>query len=113
MKRLLPILSFALIMTACNQSAKFDDQAAIVAQPAIAQPDTAGLAAYQSWKAMNELSDDEAYNNSQKSVASAPVKRSAAKAAPVKRVVTKAPVRKASTSTSTAKSSGSSSEGVN
>ena len=101
-------------MTACNQSGKIEDQAAAtISQPATAQPDTAGLAAYQSWKAMNELVDDEAYNNSQKSIASAPVKRSTAKAAPVKRVITKAPVRKAASSTSTAKTSGSSSEGVN
>lgn len=112
MKRLLPILSFALFLTACNQSAKIDPgQAAVTAvQAAPVQADTAGLAAFQDWKIKNELADDETYNTAQKAVASAPVRRSVAKATPVRRVSTQAPVRRTSTAKST---SGSSSEGVN
>ena len=92
-------------MTACNQSAQIAEEAAAVT---VAQPvknDTAGLAAYQNWKAMNELSDDESYNNSQKAVAAAPVRKVTAKATPVRRVAS-APVRRSSPST--ARSSGSS-----
>jgi hypothetical protein len=52
MKKLIPLFSIVL-MTACNQVPKADSQSA--AQPVAAQADTTGIAAYQAWKAQNEL----------------------------------------------------------
>ncbi|HEX2608080.1 MAG TPA: glycine zipper domain-containing protein [Flavisolibacter sp.] len=63
MKKLIPILSLGLIMTACNSTPK--DNAAVsgvsVTQPVQPVQDTAGLAQYNEWKAMHELSDAKAY----------------------------------------------------
>jgi hypothetical protein len=52
MKKLIPLFSIVL-MAACNQVPQSASQASTA--PAVAQPDTTGIAAYQAWKAQNEL----------------------------------------------------------
>jgi hypothetical protein len=54
MKKLLPFLSAALVLAACNSTPKESAVAGVV-QPQI-NPDTVGLAQYQDWKAQHELS---------------------------------------------------------
>jgi Glycine zipper len=59
MKRFLPFLTIAVFMAACNQAPPTDKQASTDAAKYYGingnQPDTTGMAAYQAWKAMNEL----------------------------------------------------------
>ncbi len=87
MKKFLLISGAALFMVACNQ---VPDQVAgtsasnYIQQQVQPVPDTAGLASFQAWKAQNELADIQEFQ-SQKAVASAPVKKQTAKATPVKR----------------------------
>ncbi len=87
MKKLIPLVSFALIMTACNQLPEQNSASAPVSgQVQIAAPDTTGLAQFEAWKAQNELGIQAPVAQVQQSVA--PVKRSVPKA---KAPVTKAP----------------------
>jgi hypothetical protein len=73
MKKLLPIVSFAVLISvltvACNQAPKTDAQQSPFAQQMPVQPDTTGLAKFQLWKAQNELAD---VNQSNQPVAAAP-----------------------------------------
>src|SRR6478672_13141422 len=66
MKKLLPIFSFAVLISvltvACNQGPKTEAAQSPFAQQTQVQPDTAGLAKFQLWKAQNELSDMNQYN---------------------------------------------------
>ncbi|HEX6334545.1 MAG TPA: YMGG-like glycine zipper-containing protein [Flavisolibacter sp.] len=111
MKKLLPILSGVLFLTAaCNTSPKAPDaatvQAADMQQNAMAA-DTAGLAQFRDWKAQNELAviDENIAPATQQ--ATAPARKAVAKkTAPVRKATTKAPVRK-STSTTQEASGGS------
>jgi len=102
MKKLLPILSIAIVMAACNQTPKINsaNTQSPVAQNTITA-DTAGLANFQLWKAQNELADMNQYNQ--------PV-QAAPQAAKQVVVYRDAPVRK--TSTSKKSSSGSGNSGV-
>src|SRR5215216_6485575 len=103
MKKLLPLFSIALIVAACNTSPRSNADVQSAAQQVSVTVDTAGLAAYQQWKAQNELASLEQYNQPVQQVAAAkPVVKSAAKKS------TKsysAPIRKTSTSSSSAKTS--------
>ena len=76
MKKLLPILSIALVMAACNTSPKAisDDQAASAMQQPVQviTPDTTGLASYNAWKAENELAPANEYLLAKQNVAKTP-----------------------------------------
>lgn len=50
MKKLLPFLGIAILMAACNSMPE-----QIGSAQKLSQPDTTGLAAYNTWKAQNEL----------------------------------------------------------
>jgi hypothetical protein len=53
MKKLLPVLGFTVLMAACNTIP--DQNASTVQSAQITQPDTTGIAAFNAWKAQNEL----------------------------------------------------------
>jgi hypothetical protein len=87
MKRLLPILSIAAVMAACNTNPDkiaATNSAAAVQQAPVNRLDTAGFAEFQSIKAMNELAPVEE-----------PVQKVQLAAVPVKKAAV-APVRKVS-----------------
>jgi hypothetical protein len=96
MKKLLPFLSLAVLMTACSPNTKESPATSAAEQQLQAYKDsikrtadTAGLAQFQQWKAQNELTATEQYNE--------PVAQYDAPAkAPAAKKVTKAPVHKAS-----------------
>lgn len=82
MKRIIiPVLAITVVMTACNTTPDTTTQKAI--QPAA---DTTGLAAFQAWKAQNELM------NTQENTAMQPQAREAVKHHPV------SPARRSSSS---------------
>ena len=54
MKKLIPVASLAVLVTACTANTK-NDTAAGKDPAAVAAPDTVGLAQFQAWKAQNEL----------------------------------------------------------
>jgi hypothetical protein len=87
MKKLIPLFSIVLLMTACNQSVKENAAAAGTQQVA----DTTGLASYTAWKAQNELASLNATAQS-----TAPEK--------VRTIVKRVPVATRSSSTSTSSS---------
>ena len=90
MKKFLPFLSLAIVAAACNTSpdlAQKEAAGAYLTAPA-QQPDTAGLAEYQDWKAQNELAELEEQD---KPEAETPAPARSSKP----RTVAKAPVRKA------------------
>jgi hypothetical protein len=65
MKKLIPILSIAVAMAACNPAPKTDAASSATDMSQPVQPavlDTAGLAEYQAWKVQNELEDTKQYN---------------------------------------------------
>ena len=70
MKKLIPFFSIAIMAVACNpspQSLAGNAAGVPVQQVQQAQPDTAGLSAFQNWKAQNELSSVKEYNQVQQS----------------------------------------------
>ena len=84
MKKLLPVLGISILMAACNAVPEQKTDAAQTAQQ-ILQPDTTGIAAFNAWKAQNELANVNAYQQSQQ-VQSAPAEktRTIVKYVPVK-----------------------------
>jgi len=104
MKRLIPFVSAAMFMVACNQ--KPADVATTTTAPYIQQQapqqsvaDTAGLARFNAWKAQNELSEMQSYTAKAPAAAapsvrkSAPVRKpSSASSAPVSTPAPTAPV---------------------
>lgn len=73
MKKLLPIFSFALVLTACNTTASKEAMdKTTTEQVATPSLDTVGLSAFQSWKAQNELAQAEALEAPQQNIAQAP-----------------------------------------
>jgi len=109
MKKLLPILGFTFLMTACNTMPEQKADAVQSAQPTIAQPDTTGIAAFNAWKAQNELVSTNALQQPQQ--ATTPEKtRTIVKYVPVKSTQPK-PVSRTSSSTSTSTSTEQSSSG--
>jgi hypothetical protein len=92
MKRFLPFLSLAVLMTACSPNAKDSTTTAPDAAATIPAVDTTGLSAFQQWKAQNELASMDEYNQPEEQYeAPAPAPKRA-----VAKKVAKAPVRKAS-----------------
>jgi hypothetical protein len=78
MKRLLPFLSLAIVLAACNSTPKNSTTANLAAAEPQVQAmsiDTAGLAQYQAWKAKNELNDAEEYNRQESRQTATPVKK--------------------------------------
>jgi hypothetical protein len=55
MKKFIPLLAFPFVMVACTSQPETTTRTLQSAQPAVAPTDTAGLAAFQQWKAQNEL----------------------------------------------------------
>jgi hypothetical protein len=55
MKKLLLIPGLAILMAACNSVPEQKADAAQAVQQTLAQPDTIGMAAFNAWKAQNEL----------------------------------------------------------
>ena len=94
MKKLIPFVSFALIMTACNQLPE-QNSSAVTQQIEVAAPDTTGLAQFEAWKAQNELGIQAPVEQVQQTVA--PVRKSVKAKAPV----SKAPATTQAPSSST------------
>lgn len=114
MKRLLPFLSIALVMAACNTDADkiaATNPAAGLQQAPVNRLDTAGFAEFQNYKAMNELGSIEEPIQ-QEQIVAAPVRK--ATAAPVRKVsksVASAPKKVASSSSSNSSTASNSSSG--
>ncbi len=106
MKQILTIVTFAAAITACNTKTETTvDKAAIIAayQDSVKKAaDTAGLAAFQTWKSQNELADARQFNEVQTVAVAAP--------AVIKTSRTAAPARRTS-NTSSSKSGGVSNSG--
>jgi hypothetical protein len=102
MKKLLPILSFAILLTACNTTPPVSNGVAGSAVQVTSLPDTSGLAQYQQWKAQNELT---AMQVSSQPVpqAVAPVKKSA----PVRTIYKTIPAPKSTSASGSSSSNGS------
>ncbi len=82
MKKLLPILGIAAAVTACNSTPEIKSDAAQSAQQ-ISVPDTTGMAAFNAWKAQNELATTASYQAEQEKPTSAPKIKTVTKKAPV------------------------------
>ena len=112
MKKLLPVLGFAFLMTACNTMPEQKTDAVQAAQQTSSQPDTTGMAAFNAWKAQNELTALNAPQQSQQAQ-SAPAKtRTIVKYIPAAKSTQSKPVEKttsSSTSSSTEQTSAGSS----
>ena len=65
MKKLLPILGFTFLMAACNTTPELKSDAVQATQQSTSQPDTIGMAAFNAWKAQNELASINAYQAQQ------------------------------------------------
>ena len=88
MKKILSIVTVAALLTACNTKKDASaEKAAIIAayQDSIKKAvDTTGLAAYQNWKAQNELADVEQYNQAPVLAAPVAAQKTIQSAAPVR-----------------------------
>ena len=109
MKKLLPILGFTFLMAACNTTPDPKPDAAQSAQQILAQPDTTGMAAFNAWKAQNELVNMNS-EDVQQAKATPKKTKTIVKYVPVKQSAQSKP---ASSSTSTTSNSGSTSESTN
>lgn len=91
MKRFLPFLSLAFIAAACNTTPQPTEKetaaAAMLNTVPAFNPDTVGLAAYQQWKAQNELDNVAQFQAA--AVAAAPQKLQAAPYSAPKKAVAK------------------------
>src|SRR5690349_13471339 len=115
MKKLLPFLGLTLLMAACNTTPEVQTSAAPSAQQTITMPDTTGIAAFNAWKAQNELTNMNAYKQPQQSQ-QAPVEkiRTIVKYIPVARSAQSKPVASASSnSSSSSGNSGSNADNSN
>jgi hypothetical protein len=65
MKKLLPLLAITILMAACNTMPEQKNDAAQTAPQSITQSDTTGIAAFNAWKAQNELANVNAMQQSQ------------------------------------------------
>lgn len=72
MKKFLPVLSFAIFLTACTGTPGETETKMVQSVPQVQTIDTAGLAAFQQWKAQSELTV--ATPPQEQPVAQAPVK---------------------------------------
>jgi len=105
MKKLLPILGFTFLMVACNTTPDQKSDAIQSVQPTISQPDTTGTAAFNAWKAQNELAGVNAYQQSQQAQVAPEKTRTIVKYVPVaKSTQSKAATRTSSNSSSSSNS---------
>jgi len=108
MKKLLPILGFTFLMTACNTMPEQKTDAVQSTQQTMTQPDTVGMAAFNAWKAQNELVSASAYQ-AQAQVQASPAKtRTIVKYVPVSKPTKSKP--EASTNSNSTSSSSTSTE---
>ena len=80
MKKILSVFVLAATMVACNSNTRTAGESTTVTPAPVVMPDTTGLAAYQQWKAQNELAQFAQYQQgttSNPSGTSAPRKSSA------------------------------------
>lgn len=85
MKKLLLIPGIAVLMVACNSVPDQKTEAAQqTVQQALSQPDTIGLAAYNAWKAQNELASVNTVQQSQQAKSAPEKTRTIVKYVPVK-----------------------------
>jgi hypothetical protein len=107
MKKLLPALGFTFLMAACNTMPDQKANAVQSAQQTLSQPDTTGIAAFNAWKAQNELANINAYQQTQQTEEKvAPQKtRTIVKYVPVKQSTSSKPVSQTSSSSNSASSS--------
>jgi hypothetical protein len=99
MKKLLPVLGITVLMAACNSVPEQKTDAAQAVQQTISQPDTTGMAAFNAWKAQNELASINAYQQSEQTKSAPQKTRTIVKYVPVKSSQSK-PVSHTSSSTS-------------
>lgn len=115
MKKLLPFLSLALFTAAaCNTAPEKKSSVSPVEHSAITAPveDTTGMAAFKAWKAQNELSAIQQFQQVQpQAVAQKPAVKRTSSSAPVKKAT--APVKRSSTPASSSGSSDNSSANGN
>jgi hypothetical protein len=107
MKKLLPILGVAILMTACNRLPEQKMDAVQSTQQNASQTDTIGMAAFNAWKAQNELASVNAYQQTQQQQALPEKTRTIVKYVPVANTTKSKPA--ASNTNSTPSSSSSSS----
>jgi hypothetical protein len=104
MKKLLPILGFTLLMAACNTIPDQKTDAVQSAQQTLSQPDTIGMAAFNAWKAQNELGS--VNTNQLTQPQSVPEKtRTIVKYVPVKKASSTKPVTRTSSSSNSSSNS--------
>jgi hypothetical protein len=85
MKKLLLIPGIAVLMAACNSvPEQKTDAAQQTVQQTLSQPDTTGLAAYNAWKAQNELASVNTVQQSQQAKSAPEKTRTIVKYVPVK-----------------------------
>jgi hypothetical protein len=104
MKKLLPVLGFTLLMAACNTMPEQKADVVQSTQQTLSQPDTTGMAAFNAWKAQNELASVNAYQQTQQTQSAAEKTRTVVKYVPVKQSTTSKPVSKTSSSSNSASS---------
>jgi Glycine zipper len=107
MKKLIPFLGFSLLMAACNTTPEVKADEAQAAQQTIAAPDTTGMAAFNAWKAQNELANVDAYKQAQQSQLSPEKTRTVVKYVPVARSAQSKPAASTASSGSSSSNSGS------
>lgn len=114
MKKLLPVLGFTFFMAACNTVPESNSDMVQSAQQTLSQPDTTGIAAFNAWKAQNELASISAPQQTQQAEAVPEKTRTIVKYVPVKQSTQSKPVSHPSTSgtssTSESSNAGSSAE---
>ena len=104
MKKLLPVLGFTFLMAACNTMPEQKADAVQSTQQTISQPDTTGMAAFNAWKAQNELASVNAYQQTQQTQSAPEKTRTVVKYVPVKQSTSSKPVSKTSSSSNSASS---------
>lgn len=113
MKKLLLIPGIAILIVACNSVPEQKTDAVQQTVQAVSQPDTTGLAAYNAWKAQNELAGVSAIQQSQQARSAPEKTRTIVKYVPVKTSQSKPVSHTPSSSSSEQTSSGSSASSGN
>jgi hypothetical protein len=109
MKKLIPFFGLAVIMTACNTMPDQKADSVQTTQQAV-QADTTGIAAFNAWKAQNELASMTVAQPAQQTQTVPPKTRTIVKYVPVKSTTSKSvSSNSSSTSTSTTQTSSGSS----
>lgn len=99
MKKLLPILGFTFLMAACNTMPEQKSDAVQSASQTVSQPDTTGIAAFNAWKAQNELANTSAYQQEQQAQVSPEKTRTIVKYVPVEKSTQTKPATRTTTNT--------------